>query len=73
MNELELLDSDTAALFDPRSEEVLSSTERTLLSALLSHNGRVDIAVPDGISASALWESFQVCGRVFKITRRVGN
>ena len=73
MNEILLADSDAAALFDPRSEDVLSSGERTLLASLLSHNGRVDLALPDGMSAVALWESFQVCGRVFTITRRASG
>lgn len=65
-----IVESDTAALFDPRSEEVLSSPERELLSNLLSHSGRVDLALPDGISAASLWESFYVCGTVFKVMRR---
>lgn len=73
MQETEILESDTAALFDPRSEEVLSSPERTLLASLLSHSGRVDLALPDGISAASLWESFHVCGTVFKITRRASG
>lgn len=68
-----VVESDTAALFDPRSEEVLSSPERALLATLLSHSGRVDLALPDGISAASLWESFQVCGTVFKITRRASG
>lgn len=68
-----VVESDTAALFDPRSEEVLSSPERALLATLLSHSGRVDLALPDGISAASLWESFHVCGTVFKITRRASG
>lgn len=73
MHDTEIIESDTAALFDPRSEEVLSSPERELLATLLSHSGRVDLALPDGISASDLWDSFQVCGRVFKLTRRASG
>ncbi len=73
MQDTEILDSDAAALLDPRSEQALSFPERDLLISLLSNGERVDVAIPDGISATALWNSFRVCGIVFGINRRLSG
>lgn len=62
----EITGSDAAGLFDPQSEEIFrDGDERTLLAGLLSLNDRVDVALPDGMPASELWRTFDLCARVF--------
>ena len=73
MQEIQVSGSEAASLFDTTSEETLTPEERAILRSLLSQNDRVDIALPDDISASDLWMTFDICARVFVRVRRASG
>jgi hypothetical protein len=61
---------DVAGLFDPSQPESLSSDERNLIGALLVTNDRVDVAIPQGMTADSLWEAFSLCCKVYSRVKR---
>jgi len=70
-NELELpvTGTETAALFDARSEEILTPEDRASLVFLLTQNDRVDLAIPADMPPAELWRAFDVCARVYRRVR----
>ena len=69
----EFSNTDVASLFDARSEEALLPEERVILTALLSKNDRVDLAIPDNMNSQDLWDALQICSRVFVRVRRASG
>ncbi len=66
---------EVAGLFDARipGQETLSESERTILSTLLSSNGRVDLVIPDKMDPNELWRTLDICARVFVRVRRASG
>ncbi len=56
-----------AGLFDPAISDGLSRDERLLLTALLSENERVDIAIPEDVEPERVWDMMLLCCKVFKM------
>jgi len=64
---------EVANLFDASNENLLTGKERSMLASLLSSSDRVDIAIPENISANELWNTLTVCGRVLMPIRQAGT
>lgn len=65
--------AEVASLFDSRSEETLNSDERVILASLLTRDDRVDLAVPDTMDPRELWDTLNICARVFVRVRRASG
>lgn len=73
MNELVLFNTaltgrSVAGLFDPaapNADDVMTGLERRMISALMSSDERVDVAIPEDIEGPALWTTLELCCRVF--------
>lgn len=71
--EIQVTGAEVAGLFDPTTDDTLSSEERVILSALLTRDDRVDLAVPDGMDPRALWQTLDLCSRVFLRVRHASG
>lgn len=65
--------TEVAGLFNPAAEDTLTGEERVILASLLTRDDRVDLAIPDAMDARDLWQTLDICSRVFLRVRHASG